>query len=66
MKNKNGLTVLTITKDDGSVTWSKLQRGLEFHDLAHYAVEKELQLKNSFYGMVNKGLDIHDFENKLK
>ena len=54
--------VLTCTRDDGSVTWAKLKPRMEYHDLAHFVVEKELQLRNAFYGMVEQGHDIQDFE----
>lgn len=55
-------TVLSITRSDGTTTWSKLHRGLETHDLAHYAVESTLQFDNAFYGLINKGFSVADFE----
>ena len=36
------------------------------HDLTHYVVETQLQLENSFYGLLARGLDITDFEKKQK
>jgi hypothetical protein len=54
-------SILTIVRNDGSSTWSKLQRGLETHDLAHYAVESILQFDNAFYGLINKGFTVADF-----
>jgi hypothetical protein len=54
--------VLTIVRDDGTSTWSKLNSGLETHDLAHYAVESTLQFGNAFYGLINKGFSVADFE----
>jgi hypothetical protein len=62
---KKGLqkpSVLTIYRKDGSSTWSKLHRGLETHDLAHYAVESTLGFTNAFYGIINQGYTIQDFE----
>jgi len=55
-------SVLTITRSDGSTTWSKLHRGLETHDLAHYAVEKTLRFEHAFYSIIDKGYNVCDFE----
>ncbi len=55
-------SILTIVRNDGSVTWSKLHRGLETHDLAHFAVESTLNFSNAFYGIINEGYQISDFE----
>lgn len=65
-KKRDGEVVMTIVRNDGSKTWSKLRRGMEDHDLAHIAVERELNVSNGFFGLVNKGADINDFENKEK
>jgi len=53
---------LTIKRPDGSLTWSRLKKNIEFHDLGHIIIEKELQLKDSFFGLVAKGANIQDFE----
>ncbi len=63
-KTKDNRTILTITRSDGSKTWSKLHRGIEDHDLAHFAVEETLHIRRGFYGIINSGVDIHDFEDK--
>ena len=55
-------SILSITRNDGSTTWSKLHRGLETHDLAHYAVESTLRFSKAFYGIINEGYNISDFE----
>ncbi len=55
-------SVLTITRADGTSTWSKLHKGLETHDLAHFAVEKCLGFTKAFYGLINQGNRITDFE----
>jgi len=55
-------SILTIMRSDRSTTWTKLHRGMETHDLAHYAVEKTLGFKDAFYGIINKGFNISDFE----
>ena len=56
------LSILTIVRNDNTSTWSKLHRGLETHDLAHYAVESTLKFKNAFYGLINEGYTVADFE----
>ena len=56
------LSVLTIERDDGSYCYTKLKRGLEFHDLAHFAIESVLGFKNAFYGIINQGFRVEDFE----
>ncbi|WP_139211872.1 hypothetical protein [Neolewinella agarilytica] len=59
---KSGRTVLSVTRSDGSMTWAKLHPGTELHDLAHYAIETELELKDAFYGILAAGYAIEDFE----
>ncbi len=61
-KGKNKPHVLTCKRKDGTITWTKLQPGLVFHDLIHYAVESVLGYKNAFYGLLKKGFNIQDFE----
>lgn len=65
-KKKGSEVVMTVVRSDGTTTWSKLRRGMEDHDLAHIAVEKELNVSNGFFGLVNKGAKISDFEAKEK
>ena len=55
-------SILKIIRDDGTSTWSKLHFGMETHDLCHYAVESTLGFKNAFFGIINNGYDIGDFE----
>ncbi|MEW7289126.1 hypothetical protein [Aquimarina sp. 2304DJ70-9] len=55
-------STLTCIRKDQSSTWSKLHKGTETHDLAHYAVEKIMGYTNAFYGILNEGYDIADFE----
>lgn len=59
---RSGRTVLSVTRADGSMTWAKLHPGTELHDLAHYAIESELELKDAFYGILAAGYAIEDFE----
>ena len=60
-KGKEAAT-LTVLRADGTSTWTKLHRGIEVHDLAHYAVEQTLGLENAFYGLLAQGYDISAFE----
>jgi len=60
-KEHNKPSTLSCTREDGSITYSKLQVGFEIHDIAHYIVEQQLQLKNSFYGLLSQGYQISDF-----
>ena len=61
-KKQGKASILTIIRDDGTSTWSKLYVGMETHDLCHYAVESVLEFKNAFFGIINKGFEIGDFE----
>jgi len=36
------------------------------HDLTHYVVETQLEIQDGFYGLLDQGLDITDFEKKVK
>jgi len=61
-KTRTGLSTLTVERPDGTKTYSKLNLGFEIHDIAHYVVEKQLRLQNSFYGMLSQGYQIEDFQ----
>lgn len=59
-----GVPVLTCTRPDGTMTWSKSRHGEFFgpHDLMHFAVESTLALRGSFFGLIASGWSIADFE----
>jgi hypothetical protein len=64
-KRADGGSVLSCTRNDGTVTWQR-QRGknavfFPLHDLTHYAVESTLGHEAGFYGLVAEGWDIGDF-----
>lgn len=61
-KSRNKPTVLHFKRTDGTTTWTKLKPGLEAHDLAHYVIETVLGYKNAFYGLINQGYEVGDFE----
>ena len=54
-------SVITITRNDKTSTWSKLHNGMETHDIAHFAVESVLNFQHAFYGIINMGYSIQDF-----
>jgi hypothetical protein len=55
-------STLRITRSDGSKDWGYIHPGLQDHDIAHYAVETVLGMKNGFYGIIDQGASIADFE----
>ncbi len=61
-KTIQGSSTLTVKRPDGTTTFSKLNVGFEIHDIVHYVVEKRLNLKKSFYGMLAQGYGIQDFQ----
>ncbi|HAP64466.1 MAG TPA: hypothetical protein DCR93_34950, partial [Cytophagales bacterium] len=58
---KKGM-ILTLTRTDGTQTWSPIRPGLEMHDLAHNAAEEILGWQEGFFGLVNLGYTTEDFE----
>ena len=65
-KKKTSDLILTLVRDDESVTWTKIRPGLEYHDLAHYVVEKNMAWDEAFFGLINRGIDIGDFESRVQ
>ena len=61
-KSRTSQGVLYCTRGDGSQSWSKMHPGLELHDLAHYVVESHLGYRNAFFGLIEQGHEIGDFE----
>ena len=53
---------ITCTRSDGSFTRSSIHPGNELHDIIHYAVESTLKFKQGFYGLLDQGYQIEDFE----
>jgi len=54
--------VITCKRNDGSVTWMQSDDFFVRHDLMHYAVETTLNFRNGFYGILDSGINISDFE----
>ncbi|RTL60952.1 MAG: hypothetical protein EKK37_02005 [Sphingobacteriales bacterium] len=61
-KRSNKQHTLSCARNDGSQTWMQVSDFFIVHDLAHYAVETVLGYQNAFYGMLNSGINITDFE----
>lgn len=59
---KEEVPILEYTREDGSVTWGKIQPAMVAHDLAHYVVETQLDFRQGFYGLLADGWNIEDFE----
>lgn len=53
---------LRCTRKDQTVSYRNVLLFMIQHDLAHYAVEQTLNLSEGFYGIIAKGINIHDFE----
>ena len=56
--------MLTCSRPDGTTTWMEATPFFVAHDLAHFVIEKQLQIVNGFYGLIASGFDITDFEKK--
>jgi hypothetical protein len=59
-KGRDGPDSLACVRDDGTSTWRRIQRGLALHDLAHYAVETEIEIPDGFFGLVETGWNLED------
>lgn len=60
-KGRDGPDSLACVREDGTSTWKRLQRGIAFHDLTHYAVESELEIRDGFFGLVASGWTFEGF-----
>jgi hypothetical protein len=65
-KNSGKPHIILYKRDDGSQTWMRADDFFVRHDLTHYAIEKEMGYTTAFMGMLNKGMDIKDFEDRQK
>ena len=64
-RHADGSASITLTREDGTVTWQRQKGSLALvfplHDLTHFAVEQTLGYRFAFYGLVADGWDISDF-----
>jgi hypothetical protein len=66
-KRPDASAVLVLVREDGSSTSGSIGPPNGYgpvHDLAHYVVERALDLSQGFLGLVASGWDIRDFEEK--
>jgi hypothetical protein len=65
-KNTSKQHLLSYNRDNGTQTWMHASDFFVRHDLSHFALEKTLRYSAAFMGMLNNGMDIHDFEKREK
>ncbi|MEM9985515.1 MAG: hypothetical protein AAF804_10505, partial [Bacteroidota bacterium] len=61
-KSKNGGGTIHFRRSNGSEGYYPIQYHFDTHDLAHFAVENTLQLKQAFWGLLDEGYEPADFE----
>lgn len=60
-KGRGGPDSLACVRADGTRTWERLQPALAVHDLVHFAVESELELRAGFFGLLASGWSVTTF-----
>ena len=65
-KHSDKPNTLLYERDDGTETWMGADEFFVRHDLSHYALEKSLGYTTAFMGMLNKGMEVKDFEDRQK
>lgn len=61
-KKEEGQHLINCKRKDGTETWMKLSTFFVMHDFMHFALESEFGFTTAFYGMVESGVAITDFE----
>jgi hypothetical protein len=61
-KGKKGIDILECHRPDGSMTWTRVRPRLMAHELLHYAVETTFGIRNGFFGLLQAGHGIEEFE----
>ena len=64
LTKKGDRNQLVCTRSDGSYVSANLGQSLPYHDLAHFVIEKKLQLKHGFFGNVSNGYSILQLSEK--
>lgn len=65
-KNGHRAHSIVYKRDNGTATWMQADDFFVQHDLGHYAIEKTAGYTGAFMGMLNRGMDIRDFEHREK
>ena len=60
IKKSSQRSVLTCTRDDGSIEVADLGPSFPNHDLAHFVVETQLKLTQGFYGLIEDGMSMEE------
>lgn len=64
-KKSHTAHIFTFVRNDGTQTVTELEtRSMLRHDFAHYVVESIAELRQSFFGMLESGIDIGQFLDK--
>jgi hypothetical protein len=63
-KGRDGKSVLTCTRPDGTSTWTHVGDYFPVHDMAHFVVESTLYIPNAYYSLVLAGWNKEDFNEK--
>ena len=53
---------LECVREDGSIVAAELSLGSVFHDLAHFVVETRSGNRDGFWGKIEQGFDIKDYD----
>lgn len=61
---KGNRNLLICYRSNGSIEKADLGPDIPFHDLAHFVVEKQLSLKQGFYGNINSGFTVNELSDK--
>ncbi|MEO5945555.1 MAG: hypothetical protein ABIP79_01975 [Chitinophagaceae bacterium] len=61
-KKEEGQHLINCKREDGTETWMKLSSFFVLHDLMHFVLENEFGFNSAFYGMIESGVAIADFE----
>jgi len=56
--------MLLCKRIDGSFTSVNLGPDIPNHDIAHFVVEKQIKMKNGFYGKIKSGMSITELSDK--
>ena len=62
--HKGNRNQLICVRSDESVEMADLGPSLPYHDIAHYVVEKHLNLTQGFYGNISRGMTVRELSDK--
>ncbi len=65
-RKEGKLHTIVYKRSDKTETWQASDDFFILHDLSHFAVEKILEYKTAFMGMINQGMGVKDFEDREK